>query len=341
MIALPSPFRKLADGPGARLDRSLFLRSLASLRLTLALLVVLAVAILLAYQSEEWRSWSLALPLAALSGNLLAAVATNGVFRRQLPLLIFHLALVALLLLVAAGRLTYLKGTLELTEGATFEGQLTTADAAPFHFGDLAGVRFANEGFAIDYAPGLKRGPTRNQVGWVDDSGRRRTEIIGDQQPLKQKGYRFYTSFNKGFAPLFLWQPAGGPPQLGTVHLPAYPLHELTQAREWTPPGSAVPVWVMLQLDEQVLDPDAPTAFRLPEKYRLVVRAGDNRVELLPGQSIDLPGGRLDFQGLKTWMGYTVFYDWTLPWLAAACVVAVLSLGWHFWRKFAARPWDA
>jgi cytochrome c biogenesis protein len=39
-------------------------------------------------------------------------------------------------------------------------------------------------------------------------------------------------------------------------------------------------------------------------------------------------------------MGYLVFYDWTIPWMLSACVVAVLSMGWHFWRKFAAKPWN-
>jgi hypothetical protein len=40
-------------------------------------------------------------------------------------------------------------------------------------------------------------------------------------------------------------------------------------------------------------------------------------------------------------MGYTVFSDWTMPWLIAACILAVASLGWHFGRRFAATPWDA
>jgi cytochrome c biogenesis protein len=40
-------------------------------------------------------------------------------------------------------------------------------------------------------------------------------------------------------------------------------------------------------------------------------------------------------------MGYSVFYDWTMPWLLAACTLAVLALGWHFWSKFSVRPWQA
>jgi hypothetical protein len=30
-----------------------------------------------------------------------------------------------------------------------------------------------------------------------------------------------------------------------------------------------------------------------------------------------------------------------MPWLLAACTLAVLALGWHFWSKFSVRPWQA
>jgi hypothetical protein len=44
---------------------------------------------------------------------------------------------------------------------------------------------------------------------------------------------------------------------------------------------------------------------------------------------------------LRTWMGYTVFYDWTIHWMLVVCMVAVGALGGYFWRKFAAKPWNA
>jgi cytochrome c biogenesis protein len=163
--------------------------------------------------------------------------------------------------------------------------------------------------------------------------------VIGDHTPLVLEGYRFYTSPNKGFAPAFLWQRHGHEPLLGTVNLPSYPLRQFEQAMEWQPPGSAAKVWVMLQFDETILDPDKPSHFRLPKNHRLVVRVGQARHELRPGEGLDLPGGRLVYQGLRSWMGYQVFYDWTTPWLLAACFLAAASLGWHYWRKFAARPW--
>jgi cytochrome c biogenesis protein len=118
-------------------------------------------------------------------------------------------------------------------------------------------------------------------------------------------------------------------------------LHEYRQALEWQPPGSAARLWIQLQFDEVILDPENASEFRLPAKHMLVIRQGERRVELVPGDQLPLAEGMLVYQGLRSWMGYTVFYDLTLPWLVAACVLAVASLAWHFWAKFAARPWHA
>lgn len=323
----------------SRLQRAL--GALASLKLTLAILAALGGGTMVAYLSEARTTWALVLPLAAFSVNLAAAVATNPVFRRQTALLMFHLALIAIVLLIAVGRLTYLKGQLELAQGQVFDGQLTQEESGPWHPRRLDAVRFSNQGFTIGYAKGMRRAATRNQVAWTAPDGRPRQAVIGDQDPLILEGYRFYTNFNKGFAPVFVWRPhSGASPQLGAVHLPAYPLHEYRQAQEWQPPGSRSPLWIMLRFDEVILDPEKPSEFRLPTEHRLVVRAGEARRELKPGDAMHLAEGVLVYQGLRSWMGYTVFYDFTLPWLLAACILAVASLAWHFWRKFSARPWN-
>jgi cytochrome c biogenesis protein ResB len=318
------------------------LQALASLKLTLLILIALAFGIIVSYRSEIRTTWALVVPLALFAVNLAAAVATNGVFRRQGALLVFHLALIAIVLLVAAGRLTYLKGTLELAEGERFEGTLTGHEAGPFHPWGLDRVHFTNEGFRIEYAKGVRRGQTRNRVAWQDDSGNWQPGVIGDQDPLVLNGYRFYTSHNKGFAPTFVWHPKqDATPVAGTIHLPAYPIHEYRQALEWQPPGSQTTLWTGLQFDEVILDPERPSEFRLPKEHMLVIRLGDRRWELKPGGQIELPDGVLEYRGLRTWMGYSVFYDRTIPWLLAASMVAVGSLAWHLWRKFGAKAWDA
>jgi ResB-like family protein len=314
---------------------------LASLKLTLAALVALGAGVLASYAGTIEGSGGLAAPLALLAANLAAAVLTNAAFRRQAALLVFHLALLAIVLLAAAGRLTYLKGHLELSTGETFSGELSQSERGPWHVSRLAQAAFTNEGFSIGYSPGVRRDQTRNTVAWADAAGRAQRAVIGDQQPLVLAGYRFYTSPNKGYAPVFAWRPKSGAPRLGTIHLPAYPAHEYRQALDWTLPGSDVRVWTMLEFDDVILDPAKPSQFRLPGRHTIVLRIGDDRRELAPGERVELPQGTLVYEGLTTWMGYTVFYDWTLPWLLAACLLAAASLAWHFLAKFAAQPWDA
>lgn len=319
-----------------------WLERLASLKLTAAIIAAIAGAVAYSFRTGASSTWSLAVPLSLFAVNLGAAVATNPAFRRQSALLVFHLALLAVIMLVAAGRLTYLKGKVEISEGEAFSGEAVNAEAGPLHAWALSKVSFVNEGFSIDYAPGLRRGKTVNRVRWSDEEGREQAGWIGDHYPLVLHGYRFYTSFNKGFAPVFLWLPqSGGAPQRGTVHLPGYPAFEFQQAQDWQPPGSQIKVWVMLQFDEVILAPEKPSQFRLPKEHKLIVRVGDERREMVPGSRYALPEGVLVYEGLRTWMGYTVYSDWTTSWLLAACAVAVLSLGWHFWTKFAAQPWRA
>jgi cytochrome c biogenesis protein len=309
--------------------------------LTLAILGLLGGAIAYAYLARELATWVLALPFLLFAVNLAAAIATHAVFRRQTALLCFHLALIALVLLIAASRLTYLKGHLELTEGEWFDGTLTQFEAGPWHWGDLDRVRFSNQGFSIEYAPGVHRGPTRNLMTYVDAHGSAHRVSIGDSDPLIVRGYRFYTSFNKGFAPMFSWRATGSEDwHRGSIHLPAYPLHEYRQALEWTPPGSTLALWTMLQIDETLIDPSRSFQFRVPERHRLIVRVGELRHELAPGEQIELMQGTLRYEGLRTWMGYRVFYDWTIPWMLAAACAGVISLAAHFWKKFSAQPWD-
>jgi cytochrome c biogenesis protein len=53
---------------------------LASLKLTLVILVVLGIGVVVAYLSETRTIWALVLPLTLCAANLMAAIATNGIF---------------------------------------------------------------------------------------------------------------------------------------------------------------------------------------------------------------------------------------------------------------------
>ncbi len=319
-----------------------WLLRLASLKLTLAIFVFFCASVILVYFTHWSPAWILAMPFSLFAVNLAAAILSNPAFWHQPGLLIFHLALLALVILLAVSRLTYLKGHLEVSDGETFNGTLTESESGPLHPWHLEQARFRQKNFTIDYAPGLNRGRTRSEVLWQDADGKLRQSTIGDQHPLVLAGYRFYTTHNKGFAPAFIWYPAdGGAPQQGAIHLPSYPAHEYQQALSWSIPGTKHEIWTLLEIDEVVLDKNRESEFRAPEKHRLLIRYNGQRRELRPGASLLFDDGRLKYEGLRVWMGYAVFYDWTMPWLLAACTLTVLGMAWHFWRKFAARPWRA
>jgi len=272
-----------------------------------------------------------------LSLNLLAAMVTNKAFRRQMPLLVFHLALLAIIVLVAMGRLTYLRATTEVVTGGEHQA-MDRIRAGPWHWGAMDDVHFENLGFRIEYKPGLQRDTTVNKVRWRDESGIPRTMEIGDQVPLVIRGYRFYTSSNKGFAALFRWEPNGGKAELGSINFPSYPANKDQQTSSWRLGNDELRI--KLNIPEQLIDPDAASSFRLPDRHDVTVDFSWRVAVLQPGESVLVPAGRLVYVGLTTWMGYNVFYDWTMPWLLAACALAVLALGWHFWRKFSLRPWQ-
>jgi hypothetical protein len=303
-----------------------------SLRTTLAGFGLLGAVVLL---RPGWAPLALVIGLLAL--NLGIAIVTHPLLRRRLPLLVAHLALLALVLGVALGRLTALDGRFELTEGLPFDGHLIDRASGPLYDEGLRRLSFRQLGFEIDYAPGRKRGPTRNTVAWLGEDGAPRSAVIGDHRPLLLGGHRFYTSPNKGFAPLLTWRPDGGEPVLGAVHLPSFPMHELRQSRQWSLPDGRE-VWVMLDTGETLIDPQAAGAFRRPAAPRLIVRLGEQRAELLPGQSWAVPGGTLVFEELRTWMGYRVTYDPTLPWLLASSLLCAAALALHYALKFRPQP---
>ncbi len=321
------------------LDRPL--RKLASLRVTLACIGV-AVAVALFGGGEE--SWpvgvTIAIPFGILFFNLLAALATSVTLRTGPGLLGFHLALAALALLAAADRLAGLSGHIEVTEGVAFDPSLVEGDIGPFHPWNLDNVRFVQGGFDIDYDPGMKRRDTVSTVYLAGDGQASRRVEVGDDTPLVVGGYRFYTTFNKGFAPLVTFTDGAGVAHSGTIHLPSYPLNYYKQGNDWTIPGTRNPVKVWLHLPDEIYEEEAAWRFRKPENASLVVITEGARQEMRPGETISIGGGRLRYEELRSWMGYTISYNPLVPWMLATVVVAIGCLSWHVAGKFRATSWE-
>ena len=318
------------------MTRPAWLAHFGSLRATLATMGLVAAVLVARIVTDELWGWALAIGFVAMAANLVVALVVHPALRQRLPLLIAHLAMLALVVLAGIGRMTSLDGRFELTQGLAFDGTLLDGRRGAWYRDRLGALAFTHEHFDIEYAPGRKRGATRNRVAWHDADGTPRRAVIGDHRPLIIEGHRIYTSPNKGFAPLLRWQPSQGQPVLGSVHLPSFPVHELRQSQAWTLPDGRE-AWVMLRIDDTLIDPARATRFEMPREHRLIVRVDDVRAELTPGGSIALPGGTLVYEGLRTWMGYRVSHDPTLPWLLAASLLAALAMAWHYAAAFMRR----
>lgn len=311
------------------------LRPLSSLRFTLAGMVLLAIGAGLSYGNpESMPVWVLVLPMALLSLNLLAAIITNPKIHGRVSLLVFHVALLGVVILAAVGFLTRFEAHVEVVQGTAFSAdELFDVKQGPWHSDKLQQINFVQGAYTVDYAPGMVRGPTRSEVQVPNGQGGWQWRVIGDDKPLVVDGYRFYTSFNKGFAPILTWIPDQGQPQTGSVHMPAYPLFEFKQDNSWTPPGGPeIKFW--LRLNTGMTEDAAWVLDGRKTQGVLVVNSGGERVELLPGANVELPGGKLRYERLSTWMGYKIFYDPTLQWLFVTSIIGVLGLFTHFWQKF-------
>lgn len=315
------------------------LRRLASTRLTLVGMALLAIGAGLSYDNPvETPVWVLIVPLAFLALNLFSAIVTLPAINRRPGLLTFHIGLLAICVLVAIGRLTMFEARVEMLYGTSFDvSQLSDVREGVLHTGDLSSVTFNQGPYTVDYGPGLTRGPTRSHVAIPDARGGWDEKVFGDDTPLIIDGFRFYTSFNKGFAPVLTWLPDSGPAVTGAVHMPSYPLFEYKQSNDWvTPTGEELKLWLRLETgyDEENswrLDGDQSSGI-------LVVTSGSLRTELSPGEVVSLNGGRLRYETLSTWMGYKIYYDPTLFWLFVASVLAVCGLMQHYWTKFSSQP---
>jgi len=317
-------------------------RLLASLKLTLVGLILLVIGASLTYDNRlDVTMWVLVVPLAFLAINLTAAIFTNPRINRQPGLLVFHIGLLSIIVLAAIGRLSYIDAHLEIAEGQGFTPDLLLeTKQGPLHAGHLDRVRFVQGYYTVDYAEGMHRGLTNSQVLIPDERGQFTSKIVGDDRVLVLEGYRFYTTFNKGFTVVLTWLPDQGMPLTGRINLPSYPLYDYKQDNSWTPPGAS-PVKFWLQVSTGMREDAAWVLDARNSRGVLVVSHGDQRVELQVGESTRLEGGQLRYDRLSAWMGYKVYYDPTLRWLFFVSIIAVIGMGWHYWQVMGARLFPA
>jgi cytochrome c biogenesis protein len=273
-------------------------------------------------------------PFGLLTLNLGAAIVVHARFRADTWLLVFHLALLCLVVLFVVARLTYFEGQGVVTRGTWFDGRMERVAAGPLHGDGYQRLRFANAGFVERSAVGPYSGSLINQVEWLDPAlgGVPRTRQIADDRPLILDGYRIYPANLSGFSPMMIWLPDSGTEERGTVQLPPPGMGDFNRGASWVL-ASGTEVWAMV--NSKVGPPQQDRANLDAEKipHTLVVRIGDARLELKPGESGRLPGGVLTYVGLDSWLGYHIIHDPTRPWLVATVLVAICSLIAYYLKR--------
>lgn len=307
---------------------------LASLRLTLVGMVLLAALALASYKSASLASLWLVVPLALLALNLAAAIVSNPRFRRQPALLVFHLCLLTIVVLAGVGLMTRLEARVEIAEGQVFDpAAVEVIGRGPWYRSRLQEVKFVQDRIEIDYAPGLRRGETRSAVRLAQDNGHFRGATLSNNRSLEAAGYRFAPTANKGIAAILTWLDDSGRIATGAIHFPSYPLYEWKQENTWrTPRGESLVM--VLQVPKRPSSEPRWTFKREALSAQVLVKRDARTVQLRPGESIRLEGGSLRLDDIRLWMGYRIDYNPVLPWLLATALIAVLALAAHFRRRF-------
>lgn len=313
--------------------------AIASPKLSAAFFLMAAVGALWASTPGRSATLAMVIPFSLLTINLLAAIATNRRFRTDLPLLVFHLALLAMIITFVMARLTYFEGQATVTAGAGFEGEMLSEESGALHARRLDEVSFTNLGFTENFPARGHYHATYNRVSWQAADGDTHTADIGDDVPLILHGYRIYTSRHRGFSPVFRWQKADGTDEWGTVQLRDNNGGDFASANDWVLPDGEK-AWLMMDFDAAESTGGAHSRINFgidAQHHQLILRIGDERHTLTPGQTLPRPGGMLTYVRPGSWMGYRIVADPTKPWLIGSVALTVMSLVW-FYTRIVFRP---
>lgn len=312
------------------------LRTLASLRLTLVGMLLLAVLAVTASRSDVVGPGVTTVPLVILVTNLFAALLTNRSFRSQAGLLVFHIGLLLVFAFIGLTVLMRYDGHAEVLQGTAFDaGRVETVEEGWWHVNRLAGIELYQGEVRINYLPGLNRQDTHSMVEYRAKSGELRRMTLGDTRTARVNGYRIAATFNKGFAILLQWAGADGTEIIGAVHMPSFPEHDWNQVNTWiTPAGQQVEL--ELDFDHPVSSTASKWTFgatSMPYAVRVSAEGGPTRT-IREGESVKLKNGVVRAVDLRVWMAYQIEYLPFLPWMFAAAVLAILGLVVHFARRF-------
>ena len=138
------------------------LRKLASLRLSLVGMALLAVFSVVASRSVDIDAGITVVPLTILVVNLLAALLTNRSFRAQTGLLVFHVGLLLVFACIGLTVMLRFDGHVEVLQGAAFDAsRVETVEQGRWHDNRLADLD-PDLAVAVDGVVGTRAGASES-----------------------------------------------------------------------------------------------------------------------------------------------------------------------------------
>lgn len=308
-------------------------RRLASLRLA-AVLIANFFAVLVA-DAQGWieaTDPARIVLLVAMSVNLLASVATRwSPFTKKPALLLFHLALVAMIVLGAVGRLLYFEGSTAVVERE--RTTLAVPDSASGRFvpDRVSGARAALYELDTSYFRADDMERTRALIGLY----RGEEEVLrGDvlpNEPLVDGGLRVYLNRTRGYGAVFWLEREGAPPEQGVIYFPEYVRHPEGQEQQLWLPGTSETLSCRLA-GTLPYTAEGPWSLKVAADEAVWVRlpGSADATRLGPGEAMGTPWGRLRLDSVRRYAVLTAVYDPAEPWIVGLAMFQACALGWHF-----------
>lgn len=283
---------------------------LASLRVAVALLVILAVVLALDAQQVVTSEVPRLAALTALTIALVASLYTHRKsFWRRKALLAFHLGMLALVGLGIAQRAVRYEGRMRVIEGeaATFSaGEVRGGARADWVSSHVLSVHEVGSEFW--FGTSSRDLPTR--VTLSREGVALAEATLRPNAPLVHRGLRVTMLTVRGIAATFIHEPERGPATLGGLYFREYRTAPDAQVEDMDFPTLAPTYTVALQMPRLITD-EGPWALVVPPEARVEVRPDDGSPPALlaPGERMRVEDGWLRLHALRPYAGFTVAYD--------------------------------
>jgi len=309
--------------PSSRIARLLDLSSSHQAAIALLALTLIALVLRLLVPQTVIVT-GVALGLVAASLALSVTWRWQAMLKRP-GMMLFHASLSVLLFTLLISPHLRVDAYFELAEGQTFTGDFIFFNAGRLHGAGKPRWQLIQESIYADYTHDTHG---RSIKSYIKDESHGIRLPIRFLQPVSVDGFRLSPTGNMGYAAVLTYIAKDGRTQRGVVNFPGYPNARSKQENRYLGPEVQETV-VALSMDNPPYRKVKPWVLTLPDKYNITVKHDWRRFSLTPGQEYPLQKGRLRFDGLVRWLGYSAIRDPLAPLVFMSALLIVLGIAWH------------